>query len=290
MSKKKPRATKRENAPRTNAEDQWVIAAAYQSDRIRAAASAVAGWSAIYLKHKQSGTRVRDHAAFQFTVSVISLGSIVIWNEVPFGLVGWMARAGAASALALDLLESMPRVLASAVSLRGEVKPQLIEPEECADRYATLKTIEICRQIMTISPKLFEGSDGPTRRVRARLAWRQIHNVTEPAPLSLPEKTRKALDATGSLVTEAEAEDPAPDPLTSAGKALAAAFELRKEGKPVSLKAACDRAKVDRKNIRKRHPDILAFIKALAAADRSPPRMTRDRRTGNFDAVDEDDE
>jgi hypothetical protein len=78
--------------------------------------------------------------------------------------------------------------------------------------------------------------------------------------------------------------------LTPAAKAMAAAYELLKEGKPVSLKAACQRAGVDRKNIRERHPEVMKIINTLAAPDRSPPRGTHNRRTGTIDAVDEGDE
>jgi hypothetical protein len=83
------------------------------------------------------------------------------------------------------------------------------------------------------------------------------------------------------------ARPPAPNP---GCLALAAAYELLKEGRPVSLKAACERAHVDRKNVRLRYPDETRMIRALAAPDRAVRRGTRDRRTGTIDAVDEADE
>jgi hypothetical protein len=51
--------------------------------------------------------------------------------------------------------------------------------------------------------------------------------------------------------------------LTPGGRALAAAIELKKEGKLVSLNAACKRAGVDRKNVRNRYPDAVIGIKGL---------------------------
>jgi hypothetical protein len=78
--------------------------------------------------------------------------------------------------------------------------------------------------------------------------------------------------------------------LTPGAKAIAAALDLKREGTPVSLKAACDRAKVDRKNVRERYPDAVKAIKALAAPDGSPRRGFRDRRTGSSDVMDEADE
>jgi hypothetical protein len=71
---------------------------------------------------------------------------------------------------------------------------------------------------------------------------------------------------------------------------LAAAYELKKEGKRVSLSAACFKAGVDRKNVRTNHPKVAEVIRALAAPDRSPRRGTRDRRTGNIDGVEDGDE
>lgn len=80
------------------------------------------------------------------------------------------------------------------------------------------------------------------------------------------------------------------DGLTPGSKALAAAVELRKEGRPVSLKAACGHAGVDRKNVRLNYPDAVRAIEALATPDRTPRRGTRDRRTGAVDGVDDGDE
>lgn len=76
--------------------------------------------------------------------------------------------------------------------------------------------------------------------------------------------------------------------LNPGSRAVAAAYELNGEGKSVSLKAACERAGVDRKNVRNCYPDAASLIKKLATPDRSVKRGTLDRRTGNFDRVDDD--
>jgi hypothetical protein len=68
----------------------------------------------------------------------------------------------------------------------------------------------------------------------------------------------------------------------------AAAIDLKKEGKPVSLNAACKRAGVDRKNIAKRHPEVANAIRMLADPYQLLPRAIRDRRTGNLDAIEDD--
>jgi hypothetical protein len=75
--------------------------------------------------------------------------------------------------------------------------------------------------------------------------------------------------------------------LTPGNKAIAAALDLKREGLPVSLKAACERAGVDRANIRRRYPDAVKAIRALSVPDGVIPRATRDSRTGDFDVVDE---
>ncbi|SIN70018.1 hypothetical protein SAMN05444166_0227 [Singulisphaera sp. GP187] len=74
-------------------------------------------------------------------------------------------------------------------------------------------------------------------------------------------------------------------PAKTGTRALAAAYELVSAGKPVSVKAACERAGVDRKNIGKRWPEIVAAIAKLGQTDRLPHRATIDRRTGTIDGV-----
>jgi hypothetical protein len=76
--------------------------------------------------------------------------------------------------------------------------------------------------------------------------------------------------------------------LLPGARALAAAYQLKTQGKPVSLKAACELARVDRANLRANYPEAVEAIKKLGVADRAPRRGIRDRRTGDIDARDED--
>ncbi len=75
-----------------------------------------------------------------------------------------------------------------------------------------------------------------------------------------------------------------------ASRALAAALALRKAGKPVSVRAACEAAGVDRKNLAAKHPEAIEFIERLAEPDRQLRTGMRDRRTGNLEAQDDSDE
>lgn len=75
--------------------------------------------------------------------------------------------------------------------------------------------------------------------------------------------------------------------LTPGARALAAAYELQKEGKPISLRRACERAGVDRVHLRKKYPDAAEAIQRMAMPDRTLRRSARDKRTGNIDAVDD---
>ncbi len=76
-------------------------------------------------------------------------------------------------------------------------------------------------------------------------------------------------------------------PRDPASRAVAAALTLRREGKPVSIRAACKAAGVDRKNLAANYPETIRLIASLAEPDRKPPSGKRDRRTGILDAVDD---
>jgi hypothetical protein len=75
--------------------------------------------------------------------------------------------------------------------------------------------------------------------------------------------------------------------LTPAARAIAAAYDLQKEGKRVSVKAACDRAGVDRGHLREKYPEAITAIRKIATPGRTPHRGTLDRRTGIVDALDD---
>jgi hypothetical protein len=105
-----------------------------------------------------------------------------------------------------------------------------------------------------------------------------------------------------SLETESRSIPPRPSPRSTrrendgprkpspGSRALTAALDLKKEGLPVSVKAACERAGVDRKNVTRRYPPIAKAIREMASPDRTPRGATWDRRTGRLDAVDEADD
>jgi hypothetical protein len=80
---------------------------------------------------------------------------------------------------------------------------------------------------------------------------------------------------------------PAPERLTPGSRAIGAALDLKKAGEPVTLKAACARAGVDRGHVRNRYPDAVKTIRALGSPDRRPRRGVRDRRTGEIGGVDD---
>ena len=78
------------------------------------------------------------------------------------------------------------------------------------------------------------------------------------------------------------------DRFNPGSKALAAAYDLLKKGKRVSVSAACREAKVDRKNVCKLYPEIVKAIREMSAPGRTPPRGTWDGRSGNLEAFDDD--
>jgi hypothetical protein len=88
----------------------------------------------------------------------------------------------------------------------------------------------------------------------------------------------------GAAAPPASGSRPAPTP---PARALAAALDLQKEGNPVSLRAVCERAGVDRANLRSNYPDAVSAIRLMMAPDRTPKRGVRNVRTGGFDAVDD---
>jgi len=61
-------------------------------------------------------------------------------------------------------------------------------------------------------------------------------------------------------------------------KAIAAACELRKEGSPISIRAVCKRAGIDRKHFSEAYADIARTIEFMSQPDRAPKRGTWDRR------------
>lgn len=137
---------------------------------------------------------------------------------------------------------------------------------DIADAIGALASASTAGRILGLGPPREELADPPA-------------SVTE-----APDGKTSAPPASG---TEAE---PQRDALNPAALAIAGAYELKTSGKPVSLKAACERAGVDRKNIQKRHPEVAKAIRAMSEPDRTIRPGTRDRRTGTADGVDGDDD
>jgi len=107
-------------------------------------------------------------------------------------------------------------------------------------------------------------------------------NQAPPPPeapaLAAPGRKRKAPTASGTTT------------IGPAARAVAAALALRKEGKPVSIRAACAAAGADRKNLAAKHPESIKLIKQLGKPDRTPPKGGIDRRTKGLDAFYEPDD
>jgi hypothetical protein len=96
-------------------------------------------------------------------------------------------------------------------------------------------------------------------------------------------------DTPESGPTATRGKSPTTPSLTPAARAIGAAYQLRREGKPVSLRAACALERIDRANLKKNYPEAVDAIEAMATPDRSKPRGIRDARTGRQDGVDDPD-
>jgi len=116
------------------------------------------------------------------------------------------------------------------------------------------------------------------------------------APADRPEPVAAAPSGNGTLATNGRANETAatngrtsetPAEPTPPARALAAAYDLQREGKPISLNSACERSGVDRKHLRDRYPETVAMIRRLAQLSRPPRPGMVDPRTGNRDAVDD---
>jgi len=105
--------------------------------------------------------------------------------------------------------------------------------------------------------------------------------VTPAAPAELPE----APPPRGEQEPAAASGDKAVQ--TPAARVLAAAYDLQREGKPISLRSACERAGVDRAHLRQKYPEAVRAILRMKTPDRTPRRGVRDRRTGDIDALDD---
>jgi hypothetical protein len=180
-------------------EDRLLAAAAYQADRVRAAASNLAGWTVAYLKSKTRAGAARDVAAREFAEGAVTFAGTLIWYDLDFvGRGGWCSQARMASAVAHQLVLDMPEVYSRAVKMATREPLSLEQARTIAAAYATWKTAATCLEVCRLSPKLFDGPDGSSRREWARLEWRKLHRVAEPPPAGADERLKLALERMGS--------------------------------------------------------------------------------------------
>ena len=118
-----------------------------------------------------------------------------------------------------------------------------------------------------------------------KTAWQWLN---QPSESRLDQGTEpKQLPAYNAPIESVTKAKPELSRLNPGVKAVAAAYALKKENQRVSLKAACERAGVCRKNVKDNYPDEAGIIRAMATPDRSVRRGTIDRRTGVMDSIDE---
>jgi hypothetical protein len=118
--------------------------------------------------------------------------------------------------------------------------------------------------------------------------WQSSHTSSEAARPILPPPKSEAPEGDTPAASKGKPDTAAE--LTPAARAVAAAYDLQREGKRVSLIAACKRAKVDRGHLREKYPEAVQAISKIATPDRTPKRGIRDRRTRNIDALDDSEE
>jgi hypothetical protein len=156
---------------------------------------------------------------------------------------------------------------------RGEEKPRyryLWYPERRIRR-VELEFLQAYKDLVVEGLDHREGKRGPGESKGTPAAGRAAKPRVGGQPVGA--------DAPGS--------DLASRPPSPGARAVAAAWELHEAGKPVSLRAACRLAKVDRPNLKERYPKEVKAILLLAAPDRTPRRRTGDPRTGGFDVIDD---
>ncbi len=181
---------------------------------------------------------------------------------------------------ALKLIRALEEIQASSGTRSFSLFAPLLRELETTLRSA-LDTINALDRPVAYGPVAIPpGRDG-------HAASQPVANDHAPeAPADLSKLVTATPSGNATAATNGRTSE-APAKLTPPARAVAAAYDLQREGKPISLKAACERAGVDRKNLRELHPEAARTIAALAAPDRTPRRAIRDPRTRNLDALDE---
>ncbi len=134
---------------------------------------------------------------------------------------------------------------------------------------------------------LVDGDGGTTYDLDRWNEDASVHSYVDPyEPFDRPPR-RIATPSLGTLPATSGRNPEPPTALTPPARALAAAYDLQREGKPISLNAACERAGVDRKHLRDRYPETVDTIRRMAQMRRPPRSGMVEGRTGNLDALDE---
>ena len=124
----------------------------------------------------------------------------------------------------------------------------------------------------------------PTEAMPPTLGTQPRPEVTAAVPTETDPTEARTRQPKGKQAHEGSAETT----VTPGSRALAAAYQLLREGKRVSVKAAAKLAKVDRSHLIKKYPEVVAAIKQLATPDQASLRGKKDGRTGSIEAwVDE---
>lgn len=168
---------------------------------------------------------------------------------------------------------------AATIAIRKRLSSETLRTWDDIDGLRIADVVTLLGRLPRPTPLPSVGSDGPTGRTEAPNARPPADEPSGTEAAAAPTELRPAdRQADGANVN---------DTLTPAGRALAAAYDLKREGKAVSLRAACDRAGVDRAHLRRKYPEAAAAIGRMATPDRMPRRGVHNRRTGDIDGVDD---
>ena len=160
------------------------------------------------------------------------------------------------------------------------------------DQLQTVRRVVLACMAAKKRPSSSEGSSPATDDPRS------IAHPAEDAPAPTG-KTSASPDETAPLgpvppVCEPATEQAArleanPFPaLSIPGKAIAAAYDLKREGHPVTVNATAKRAGIDRSHLTKRYPEAVRLIKALGTPDGWVRDGSKDRQTGSIEVIDDD--
>ncbi len=112
------------------------------------------------------------------------------------------------------------------------------------------------------------------RNLHVRSRW----DAPEASQSDPARKTVNPSDPSGGSTPEA---DPVPV------EVISAAYALRAQGKPVSVRAACKKSGRDRKHFTQTYPEAVKMVEMMAAPGRQPIRGSK--VNGNLEACEDDD-